>query len=142
MYEVDMLNGSFGYYLGKPEKELIENNMAVETFLLHARALIDFLTNSKRPQYSDDLACGDFMDEHGVPIAAQELPLASELKTRIHKQVAHITTQRMVEGTDWQMGIVRDALNLAALVFLRQCADEYFEQNEKEEFIARLEAPL
>jgi hypothetical protein len=96
----------------------------LEVFLFHARALDEFL--GKKRGRSDDLWAGDYVetwaersvvpmyrdDDHSVG------PLHSAVRTRINKQLAHVTTKRMDKENFPLASIARD-IHLALGEFVR-----------------------
>lgn len=73
----------------------------LEVFLIHARALDEFLSNN--PGRPDDLWAGDYLgtawaERSIVPVYEEGYsggPLHSGVRQRINKQLAHVTTKRM-----------------------------------------------
>src|SRR5258708_36815418 len=70
--------------------ETAENNAALETFLLHARCLLDFLYPPETPR-KDDVLADDFFDDPSTLRRAlpPSLPMSTYLKARTGNEVAH-----------------------------------------------------
>jgi len=88
----------------------------LEVFLLHARALDEFL-GYKRGSTDDDLWAGDYtgktawVERSTVPTYPGDPsigPLHSAVRTRINKQLAHVTTKRMDKENFPLAGIATD----------------------------------
>jgi hypothetical protein len=86
-YEIDMLRASkcmLDYNNGTAL-----GNALYESFCVHARALNDFFT---KPPSQDDAVASHFTETPFVP--STSCPIGSDLKTKINKQVAHLTYSR------------------------------------------------
>jgi hypothetical protein len=92
-YEVWMLQSTADRIFCGPV-DLPTRNALLESFLIHARALIDFF--SGKGAQSDDIVVGSYVQ--GQDWAITEL-LSGE-RTRINKQVAHLTTARDTVASD------------------------------------------
>jgi len=114
-----MLNYTYGYYQQIKEEPL--RSVILESFLLHARNLIDFLENNRNRK--DDLTCSDFTDTSGNPIQGEQVPLKEKTKDIIGKTVAHLTQMRTDSKTQWHITEIREMLNNAMKDFLKKCAD-------------------
>lgn len=96
-YEVERLRESFGRLKRNLRPEVLQSevNDQLELTLLHARNIIDFFEYSRtksevRPKKAqkDDLIAEDY----GWPV--QSLRIDRKIKTRIDKEVAHLTYSR------------------------------------------------
>ncbi len=85
-YEVRMLLGT--YALLSRARDPIEHDAALESFLLHARALDDFLGCS-------DPREGDVVARRFVDTWQPMYPLTPELRRSVSKRVAHLTEDRV-----------------------------------------------
>jgi hypothetical protein len=85
-YEVRMLLGT--YALLPRARDLIEHDAALESFLLHARALDDFLGCS-------DPRKGDVVAGRYVDTWQPRYPLTPEQRRSVGKRVAHLTEDRV-----------------------------------------------
>lgn len=57
-YEASMFNKTALYIIQyHPSKHVVKDNAYIESFLLHARNIVDFLEDEK---YENDLKCSDF----------------------------------------------------------------------------------
>lgn len=90
VYEVNMLRWTHAMLAMVPES--FPANALIESFCVHARALWDFYSPPQNPQ-RDDVLARDFATSwtHTTTATSQ---LATDLRTRINKQIAHLTTGR------------------------------------------------
>lgn len=111
-YEVDMLTWSAGVltslaiYKDKGPLPLVITNGLLNTFAVHARNLIDFLySGSGNKDFPTDIIIEDYVDTATLAQALPEIsPLLEEAKKKAHKQVAHLTRERMEyekAGKEW-----------------------------------------
>jgi hypothetical protein len=121
-YELYMLNEAFSAYhssLREPVKSMI-----LESFLIHARNLIDFLENKRLSP--DDITCIDFTDIDGKPVSRIDVELKGGLKTQINKRVAHMSKARTDSQVSWIMGEIHQRVNIDISSFLDGCGDSNF----------------
>lgn len=64
----------------------------LESFTVHLRALIDFLYG--RPRRDGDVVAGDFFDKPGSWISGAVPKILDDARTRMNKEVGHITIDR------------------------------------------------
>ena len=121
-----MLNGS--YNLCGTSTDRYAENAYLESFLIHARIIIDFFRGGQR---EDDLSCSDFDDRDGERIEAISIDILPELKHKIHKHLAHLTKLRLDEKPLWELLLIKNEINKASIVFLKRCADHYFPNQEE-----------
>lgn len=126
-YEIQMFLFSFTQ-LRKGGMDTLANNEALETFLLHARCLLDFLypSQSVRP---DDVLAEDFFDDPSVLRKAlpTSLPIATFLKSRTGKEVAHLTYGRLnITPTqkEWNFSEIHQQLGNALAIFFECLTNE------------------
>ena len=108
--------------------DTLENNAMLETFLLHARCLLDFLYPPATPR-SDDVLANDFFEDPSILRRAlpATLPMSSYLKSRTGKEVAHLTYERLnVTPTQkvWNFGEIHDQLGKALAIFFTCLTEE------------------
>lgn len=126
-YEIEMFEYAGGR-LFKGGLNTAENNVMLETFLLHARCLIDFLYPDKNPR-KDDVLADDFFPDPAVLRSAipPSLSIDTFLKQRTGKEVAHLTYARLdvtPEMKPWQVGQVHDQIGEAMAIFFECLTDE------------------
>lgn len=101
-YEVEMLAltsrellargvGDLSLMLTPSDADRLLSNILVESFLLHARSIDDFLTCTHERRRKGDVVAIDYNDEW-VP----SIVLAASVRTLINRRVAHITLDRLV----------------------------------------------
>lgn len=105
----------------KGSLDSLEANAMLESFLLHARCLFDFIYPPTTVR-SDDVIADDFFDNTATfrNKLPQSLPMSNYLKSRTGKEVAHLTYGRLsVTPTQkiWNIGEVHDQLAEAIVVF-------------------------
>lgn len=97
-YEYEIM--SFSFEKLKTSTLVPERNLFLETFLLHARNLIDFLEAFGQ---DDDLLITDFKDKKGKPLNHIKLKLDEDLKKKINKHCHHLSKQRLKEKFLWDI---------------------------------------
>ncbi len=127
-YEIWMLNetrkllSSFFTNAYDTERKIIINSV-VESFLVHARNIIDFLEKSKQ---QDDVVCSDFQDNNGNYINKITVNLQSDIKIHINKYVNHLTETRRNTKPRWIFADIRNEINKSLKIFFGQVSDKYF----------------
>jgi hypothetical protein len=104
-YEVVMLRGCLVEFTERDQGGVMDLDVDapsriartafLEVFLVHARALDDFLGTERK--YADDLWAGDFIGSSWRP-HEETTPLARvspRIREEINKQLAHISTERL-----------------------------------------------
>lgn len=100
---------------------LDEHNALLESFLIHARCLLDFLYQTEKPR-PDDVIADDFFEDPSIfhKLLPHSIPAAEYLKQRTGKEVAHLTYGRLkVSATEkvWNIGQIHDQLAEALAIF-------------------------
>jgi hypothetical protein len=123
LYEIEMLlfTGSFPI---PPETNQYLVNIILESFTIHLRNVITFLypTDSKKPT---DVCAYHFFSppnpgswENICPVLSQSLENA---RKRAHKEIGHITTERITGGSDpakqWDRGELLSEVISILLIF-------------------------
>ena len=126
-YEIEMFEYSGGQ-LVKGGLSQAENNVMLETFLLHARCLFDFLYPPETFR-NDDVLADDFFDDPNKlrTRLPQKLAISSYLKLRTGKEVAHLTYGRLKvspEQKKWQVDEVHNQIGEALVIFFETLTDE------------------
>jgi hypothetical protein len=99
-------------------------NAALESFVLHLRNLVDFLypTNIK----PKDVLADDFFPQRLRPSGFPTIPpLLAAARGRAHKQLSHLTTDRLPEGhpqKGWKRGELLLAISPLIVTFAQQAA--------------------
>lgn len=102
----------------KNDPDLIfSKNALLETFAIHSRNLIDFLFPPLKA-YKTDVTIKDYMDDPGNQQIPECPGILEEARTKAHKQVAHLTTDRIsyeITGKEWDFleiyNVIIDQLN-------------------------------
>jgi hypothetical protein len=78
-------------------KDNVANNAILESFLIHARNLLDFLFADSREPRIDDVVAEDFLEvSEQWPAARGKMdPVLETLNRRVGKEVAHLTYARL-----------------------------------------------
>ncbi len=99
------------------------NNAVLESFTLHARALLDFLYTEK-PQADDEIAEDYFDDPLQWPNARpEETESLKMIHKRVGKEVAHLTYARLditPEAKQWPFVQIAYEINIAFSEFLKR----------------------
>ncbi len=101
----------------------LQDNMRVETFLLHARNLIDFLEGRGH------LKCLEFQDSNGKKIKPFEVVDKGTVK-RINEHLSHISTKRKRIKIQWKLTLLKKEINKNLLEFLKKISPDYFLEAE------------
>ena len=103
------------------------NNAVLESFTLHARALLDFLYADK-PKV-DDVIAEDYFDVPSDWLATRpnKTKLLGVIHKRVGKEVAHLTYARLdvtAQEKQWQFAQIADDMNAVFDTFLTNVAKE------------------
>ena len=102
-YEIDMFQKTFAYLRIANSKDNfdtsternIKNNCYLESFLIHARNLIDFLTATKNENHPYDIIAAKLVESEMWKIKRGKFDTDfRQIKTDINKRLAHITKIR------------------------------------------------
>jgi len=142
-YEIWMFNESLAlsnYIQIHALKCTAMKNVILESFLLHARNLIDFLENNRIR--SDDLTCVDFNNRNQQQIDPISPRLQPNIKQKINKHLSHLTKTRVNEKPEWNLEKIRSSINQALINFFDQISESYFPtkgDRDKEDFLKILQ---
>ncbi len=126
-YEIEMFTATMGR-LNKGGLDQLQNNVILESFLIHARCLFDFLYPPKKIK-PDDVIVDDFFDDPNnfrkkIP---SSLPVEGYLKYRTGKEIAHLTYSRLKvtpETKGWQVSDVHNQIVSTLEIFFANLTDE------------------
>jgi len=105
-------------------------NMALETFLLHARNLREFFYNDNK-RYDTDARAWDFLEEKNLwqKLRPAEMESMIEIRERAGKELAHLSYKR-IYGTppekSWNTGETLSDLLKVVGIFLEHLSPKYF----------------
>lgn len=88
VYEINMLRWTHATLAGTEEGFLA--NSLIESFCVHARALMDFYNSNPR---ADDIVATHFIRSGQFSANAISL-IPTDIRTRVNKQIAHLTAAR------------------------------------------------
>ena len=89
-YELNMLFGTVER-LTKPIEDEVLSNALIESFCLHARALLDFFKNKHLP-------ASEFTTAAYKPFSDGELGISRALVEKLNTQIAHLTKKRVSDA--------------------------------------------
>ena len=92
-YELWMLQSTADRVLCGSSSDVPTRNALLESFLIHARALIDFFSNKNAKD--DDIMASHYVGDHNWELTE----LLKNERARINKQVAHLTSARDIVPT-------------------------------------------
>ena len=97
------------------------NNAVLESFTLHARALLDFLY-SEKPK-ADDVLADDYFDDpvQWSSVKPEKTETLKMVHTRVGKEIAHLTYARLdinTKAKQWQFAQIANDLNTVFGQFL------------------------
>lgn len=126
-YEIEMFTATIGR-MTRRNLDTLEKNVVLESFLIHARCLFDFLYPSKETR-DNDVIVDDFFENpkefrKKIP---DSLPIESYLKYRTGKEIAHLTYERLKVTPDkkiWQMSDVHNQIVSVLEIFFENLTDE------------------
>jgi len=126
-YEVQMFELAADK-IKKSSLDTLETNVYLESFLVHARCLVDFLYQDEETQPDDVLAIHFFDNpkqfQNDRPVIRE---LIKFLKSRTGKEIAHLTYKRVgltPEMKSWNLVEIKDELNKALVVFFDRLTEE------------------
>lgn len=114
-------------------------NALIESFLIHARVLIDFFYVKSRLEAnpntnirSSDVIAEDFLEKpnNWWSICPEKSPELEEVNPKVGKQVAHLTYDRSyitVKGKKWDIGRIYYALVDVIFVFIENVDRKYLD---------------
>jgi hypothetical protein len=107
----------------------VEKNAFLESFVLHARALIDFLFTKP---IKDDVSISDFLPENNLwQTKYKNIPdFLKEIQEPINKTAAHLTYYRIDKNKEWDASKISRELGMILKDFFDEVESKYL----KEEF--------
>lgn len=123
-YEMMMLNKIS--IIPTNDNNIVENNIRLESFLLHARNIIEFLSDDKHGAY---LKCSQFKDSNGKKIGSVEV-VPKEVVTKINEYLSHISNNRKKKKIEWYLDQLKQKINQEFNHFLNKVSSEYFPSKE------------
>lgn len=126
-YEIEMFTSTMGR-LAIGGLDILQKNVMLESFLIHARCLFDFLYPSKVAR-NNDVTVNDFFDHpsnfrKNIPCS---LTIESYLKRRTGKEIAHLTYDRLIvtpEKKIWQVSDIHNQIVDVLEIFFSNLTDE------------------
>lgn len=126
-YEIEMFTATAGRIV-RGGLDQVEKNAMLESFLIHARCLFDFLYPSGDTR-SNDVVVDDYFSD---PTEFRKklpstLPIESYLKHRTGKEIAHLTYDRLKISPEkklWQLSDVHNQIADALEIFFKNLTNE------------------
>jgi len=127
-YEFWMLGVALWFFLHPRSQQ--ETNIAIESFGIHARVLVDFLFGQSGSQ--TDVLAIDFLDDEQSwsKLINSKKTLCDYIKLRTGKEITHLTTNRLnitVEQKEWDCEDVYQQIKELFVEFLKYVPDERIE---------------
>jgi hypothetical protein len=119
-YEVLMLNK---IPISKTNN-FLENNMRIESFLLHARNLINFLDGFGH------LKCSEFKDSNNKKISPVKVVPNSVIK-KINEHLSYISSKRKTRRISWNLPLLKKEINKKISEFLDKISPNCFPSKER-----------
>jgi len=121
----------------------VVRNALVESFAIHVRALYDFVKPIPRPR-NDDITALDYLEEDSDwrNVQDQLVRDLSQIRTDIHKNVAHLTSkrvERIASGKEWPVQKIVTDLGEALAEFVERAPKERL-SDDIIECVARIRA--
>ena len=140
-YEIDMLLETLKILITQNKLDRIIRNAIVESFIIHARALISFLYY--QPKKCDDVMASDFLDDtKWNQLFGSIPPNLNDIRIRAHKEIAHITTfrigRKLVEKK-WDLAGITTGIYKELRVFIDNVPTRLMPPNTRKWFEKQLE---
>jgi hypothetical protein len=109
--------------LKKHPNDFFQNNILLESFLLHTRAIISFLFDNKK---QDDVVANEFCD-NGIAWRRDQKSLCPYLHSKrkeINKFLAHISYRRLGKYDGWNITVIESEIFTAWSDFKKHLPEE------------------
>lgn len=116
-YEFMMLNQCC---LMVQRPDYFDRVIPLESFLMHARNLIDFLSGCC---YPNDIKCTDFIDKDGEFIQVIPINISEDLKLRINRHCQHMSMDRLEKQIGWPVNSIAKEINEGMIYFAKCLPD-------------------
>lgn len=123
LYEMEMFN--FTYTKSKEKNRGMLHNALLESLVMHAGNLCQFLYHEKR-KYTSDIIASDFLNNDEMKYFVQNrtpADLFNELENKRNKEVAHLTYDRITMMRGWNTELF-DGLWDSAHVFIDSLSED------------------
>jgi len=104
--------------------DFVENNMRIESFLLHARNITEFLKGGGH------LKCSGFQNCNGKKISPVKV-ISKDVIEKINEYLSHISTRRKTRKITWDLHSLRKKVNQEFNHFLNKISPKYFPSKER-----------
>ena len=132
LYEIEMLEHNAGRILALLEDHSVvaekDRYALLESFLLHARNLYEFLFLKKGKGDKNALRANDFMEDISYAIPTPDGELKRWAKYMIDRRLVHLSQQRLTikeADAEWKVGILLDQIYQQLLEFYEWVDDEH-----------------
>jgi hypothetical protein len=128
-YEIDTLDSAFRFLqLGQNNLGYVLNNLALESFLIHVRLLVDFLYQTERNGHQkEDIIASDFFTSSNEwkSIIKDKPALLTNTKDRADKMLAHLSYLRdEYKSEPWQYEAIYRVLRNKIELFTNNVPNE------------------
>lgn len=139
-YEAEMLSYSIQNLYIRYQNPAVRSKIAklfryamLETFLLHARNLLEFFYEPKQKKYPNDLRSQDFiLKPHQNSYPLPKPSWYDDVMSRIGKQLAHLTKHRLYLPPEWYPDEIFSPLQKAILKFTSALPKDYIKKRLKD----------
>jgi hypothetical protein len=97
-----------------------ENNVILECFLIHYRGLVAFFNNNPKIKQRDDDIYADCFGFVSTNIVYNQEDI-----NRIHKEIAHITTNRNISNKEWDINEFINKIKPSCEAFIQFITSKY-----------------
>lgn len=124
-YEVRMLWSLANILATGNQGKGVIHNALLESFLIHARILIEFLYKNK--PYKDTVRASQYFtsDSPWKSIRPQKTELLKTTETDAHKQLAHLTYTRLQGKREWPYIKIANDIEAVLQVFYENLPDDF-----------------
>lgn len=132
LYEIEMLEHNAGRILALLEDHSVvaekDRYGLLESFLLHARNLYEFLFLKKGKDDKNALRANDFMEDKSYEIPTPDSELERWAKYMIDRRLVHLSQHRLTikeADAEWKVGILLNQIYQQLLEFYAWVDDEH-----------------
>ena len=124
-YEVWMLWSLANILASDNQDKGVIHNALLESFLIHARILIEFLYKNK--PYKDTVRASQYFtsDSPWKSIRPQKTELLKKTEKDAHKQLAHLTYTRLQGKREWPYIKIANDIKAVLQVFYENLPDDF-----------------
>lgn len=128
-YEVCMFRKTYKYLNSSPNDAVnYIKNSVLESFLLHARNIIDFLSGDLANRFPDNITTTCFENYNNSLFNHKQITIINgrNIKQELHKRLSHISRDRDLHNDNWPIEKIYNNLNSEIRSFAQKLHEDYF----------------